>query len=322
MRPGFHHNLLNGYFEDPCLFVRIPMEKRALLFDSGDVRNLKPADAHKITDVFITHTHMDHFVGFDMIIRTLLRRDRPLNVYGPSGIAECIAGKLRGYSWNMIQEYPFLLNVYSFSGKTLTHSVFDAQKKFRKEMRKRTKSEGTILKDPLFHVKAAVLDHGIPCLAYSIQETVHINIDKDGLQRKGLTVGPWLTEFKKILREDHSRQKEIMVNGISYRINQLKDIAMFTYGQIISYATDISMSSDNIARLTDFVKGSDIFYCEAYFMDKDRERAFERFHLTAKTCGTIAKNAGVKRLVPMHFSPKYSGCPEAVIDEAMDAFQS
>ncbi len=298
------------------------MEKRALLFDAGDVRNLKPADIHKITDVFITHTHMDHFAGFDIILRTLLRRDRPLNVYGPSGIADCIEGKLRGYSWNMIQEYPFLLHVYSYSGKTLTHVVFNAQNKFRKEMRKRTKSEGTLLRNSLFQVKAAVLDHGIPCLAYVIQETMHINIDKDRLQRKGLTVGPWLTDLKRIFRENRSSQKEIMVNGIPLSTNQLKDIMIVTDGQIISYATDIGMSSENIRRLTDFVRESDVFYCEAYFMDRDRERAFERFHLTAKTCGTIAKNAGVKRLVPMHFSPKYSSCPEAVIDEAMEAFQT
>lgn len=321
MRPGFHHYLLNGTFEDPCLFVRIPMEKRVLLFDAGDMRNLKLADLHKITDVFITHTHMDHFIGFDTIIRTLLRRDLPLNVYGPASIAASIEGKLRGYSWNMIHEYPFLLNVYSYSGKTLTHSVFSAQKKFKKESQKRIKSDGTLLRDPLFHVKAEVLDHGIPCLAYSVQETVHINIDKDRLQKKGLSVGPWLTEFKRIFRKDNFHQKKIMINGAAHRMDQLTDIAIITKGQKISYATDIAMSSDNIARLTNLIKGSDIFYCEAYFMDKERERAFERFHLTAKTCGTIAKNAGVKKLVPMHLSPKYSDCPEAVIDEAMGAFQ-
>jgi ribonuclease Z len=298
------------------------MEKRALLFDAGDIRNLKPADLHKITDVFITHTHMDHFIGFDMIMRTLLRRDRPLNVYGPARMAAFIEGKLRGYNWNMIHEYPFVLHVYSYSGKALTHSVFSAQNKFRKESGKRITSDGTLLRDPLFHVTTEVLDHGIPCLAYSLQETVHINIDKDRLQKKGLSVGPWLTEFKRIYRKDNFHQKKIVINGVAHRMDQLTDIAIITKGQKISYATDIAMSSDNIARLTNLIKDSDIFYCEAYFMDKDRERAFERFHLTAKTCGTIAKNAGVNKLVPMHFSPKYSDCPEAVFDEAMEAFQS
>ena len=68
------------------------------------------------------------------------------------------------------------------------------------------------------------------------------------------------------------------------------------------------------------IKGSDIFFCEAYFLEKDRERAIERSHLTAKTAGLIAKKAGVKKLELMHFSSKYRDCPDTVIEEAMREF--
>jgi ribonuclease Z len=68
------------------------------------------------------------------------------------------------------------------------------------------------------------------------------------------------------------------------------------------------------------IKGSDIFFCEAYFLEKDRERAAARFHLTAKTAGSLAKKAGVKKLELMHFSSKYRDCPDEVIHEAMHAF--
>jgi len=73
-------------------------------------------------------------------------------------------------------------------------------------------------------------------------------------------------------------------------------------------------------KLINFIKGSDIFFCEAYFLDKDRKRAIERFHLTAKATGTIAKKAGVNKLELMHFSPKYRDCPDKVIEEAMREF--
>jgi ribonuclease Z len=62
MKPVFHARLLNDYFGDPCLFIRILYEKRALLFDLGTIHSLKPSELHKITDVFVTHTH-NHFMG-------------------------------------------------------------------------------------------------------------------------------------------------------------------------------------------------------------------------------------------------------------------
>jgi ribonuclease Z len=311
---------LNGYFEDPCLFVRMLYEKRTLLFDLGNMERLKPADIYKITDVFITHAHIDHFIGFDALLRSILRRDTPLNVYGPSNISSCIEGKLKGYTWNLITEYPAVINVFSFSGKTLQHSAFRAKNRFRKETIRRIKTDRLLLRDPMFQIKAAVLDHGIPCLAYSIEEEFHINIDKDRLIKKGLTVGPWLTDFKKTLREKPGHDQRVNINGNSFKIKQLMDIVLITKGQKISYITDIAMNQKNISAATRLARDSNILYCEAYFMDKDRKKALERFHLTTKGCGLIAKKARVQKLVPMHFSPKYSDCPESVIKEALDEF--
>ena len=72
----------------------------------------------------------------------------------------------------------------------------------------------------------------------------------------------------------------------------------------------VEFSLVNIKKIIDFVKDSDTLYCEAYFLEKDRERAVERHHLTAKTAGRIAREAGVKNLVVMHFSPKYREFPD------------
>ncbi len=320
MKPSLHHKLLNGYFEDPCLFIRILREKRAILFDLGNINRLKLSDIYKITDVFITHTHIDHFIGFDTLLRAILRRDAPLNIYGPSNILSCVEGKLKGYTWNLISEYPSVINVFSYNGRSLTHSVFRAKNSFKKETVGRSKSDGVLLKDPMFKVKASALNHGIPCLAFSIEEEFHINIDKDLLQKKGFIVGPWLTEFKRILRKKTVEDMILNIDGKSYSISQLRDIAMITKGQKISYVTDIAMSEKNIKKVIQFVKDSDILYCESYFLEKDRERALERFHLTAKTCGLIAKKARAKKLAVMHFSPKYRNCPDSVIKEAMEEY--
>jgi len=77
MKPTFIHRLINSPFEDPTLYVRIVRERRAVLFDIGSIDRLKPGDLQKITDVFVTHTHIDHFIGFDILLRALLRRETP-----------------------------------------------------------------------------------------------------------------------------------------------------------------------------------------------------------------------------------------------------
>ena len=321
MKPLLHPRLLNSYFDDPCLFVRILHEKRAILFDLGNIHSLKPSELYRITDVFVTHTHMDHFIGFDTLLRVILRREIPLNIYGPPSVLSCIQGKLRGYTWNLIEAYPTIINVFAFNGRYLTHSIFPAKNKFRKQTVLRSKSDGLLLENPVFTVRAAKLDHNIPCLAYSLEEKYHINIDKALMTRKGLSVGPWLNDFKKIIREqaEYGRQTVRVVDK-DFRVSEISDIARISRGQKISYATDIAINQKNVSRLINLIKGSDIFFCEAYFLEKDRERAIERSHLTAKAAGAIAKRAGVKKLELMHFSPKYTDCPDRVIEEAMREF--
>lgn len=322
MKPVFHAKLLNDYFGDPCLFIRIMHEKKAILFDLGTINSLKPSELYKITDVFVTHTHMDHFIGFDTLLRGILRREVPLNIYGPPSVLSCVQGKLKGYTWNLIEDYPTKLNVFSYNGRYLTHSVFSAKSRFRKQTVSISISDGLLLKNPMFVVRAVKLDHGIPCLAYSVEEEFHINIDKALLIRKGLAVGAWLNDFKRILRgRTEAMQQIIRICDKDFKIAEISDIARITRGQKISYATDIAINKKNIARLITLIKDSDIFFCEAYFVEKDRERAVERSHLTAKAAGSIAKNAGVKKLELMHFSSKYRDCPDKVIQEAMSEFR-
>jgi ribonuclease Z len=321
MEPIFRYRLVNDLFGDPALFIRILREKRAVQFDLGDIGGLTPSEIYKITDVFVTHTHIDHFIGFDTLLRAVLRRQIPLNIYGPPNIARCVAGKLRGYTWNLIRDYPLEINVFAHDGKSLAHSVFKAHNRFKREDVAESVSDGTLLEDPLFRVKAVKLSHGTPCLAYSIEENFHINIDRDRLIRKGLDIGPWLSIFKNALRKNAPADSTVEISGRHYRMDELSDIAMITEGQKITFATDVAMTAKNIARLVELATGSDVFYCEAYFLEKDREKAKERSHLTAKTCGLIAKKAGVKKLFVSHISPRYMDCPDAVLEEAMEAFR-
>lgn len=321
MKTFFHHRLVNDRLGDPCLYVRLHREKRSLLFDLGDISSLATVEINKITDVFVTHMHIDHFIGFDLLLRKTLRREQPLSIYGPPGIIGCVEGKLRGYSFNLIEEYPAVINVISFDGKEVEHVVFSAKQRFIQARPVRAVSDGTLIENSIFKVRAVLLDHGIPCLAYSLEEACHINIYKDRLISMGLGVGPWLTTFKKMLREKAVSEETIVAEGREYTLQDLAEIARITKGQKVCFVTDISISEENIAVVSDLIREADILFCEAYYLEADRPKAIRRHHLTARTCGLLAKAAGVKRLEVMHFSRQYKECPELIIREAQEAFQ-
>ena len=62
--------------------------------------------------------------------------------------------------------------------------------------------------------------------------------------------------------------------------------------------------------LVEKVKGVDLLYHETTYLKDLHERAAARFHSTTEQAGTIAKKAGVKRLLIGHFSSKYETLDE------------
>ncbi|MEJ2181904.1 MAG: ribonuclease Z [Nitrospirota bacterium] len=320
MKPSFHHRLVNGPFEDPCLYVRFLRERRAFLFDAGNLGRLGQADLLKLSDVFISHTHIDHFIGFDTVLRALLRREAPLRVFGPRNLIECVEGKLRGYTWNLVEQYPLVIEAFAIEDGSVRASRFSARARFRREDRGERPFDGSLLREESFRVRAAVLEHDTDSVAYALEEDIHINIDKAALEEMGLPVGPWLSELKALIRRGAGDDTKLEVAGRPWRLADLRRAVLITEGQKISFTTDASPTGDNLARIESLVAGSHVLYCEAYFLDEDRGRARERHHLTAAMAGRLAREAGVKTLVPIHFSPKYRNAPRLPRDEALEAF--
>jgi len=320
MKPSFHARLLNNPFEDPALYVRLLREGRAMLFDIGFTTNLSPRDILKISDIFISHTHIDHFIGFDIILRISLKKEKPLRLYGPRGFIDHIEGKLKSYTWNLIGDYPLIIEATEITEQAVKKAIFKAENSFRHESLGSFSFNGIIMRDSFFTVSAVVLDHQIPCLAFSLEEDYHININKAKLNTLNLPVGPWLKEFKNSIRENRV-DSVFAIGGRNLTFSELRDIANITKGQKLSYVVDTLGSRENIEKIIELVKGSDMLYIEAYFLDKDIDRAESRYHLTAKQAGRIAREAGVEKMVVFHFSPKYIDNPEEIVKEAEEGFR-
>ena len=106
MRPLLHPALVNGRSGDPALYIETLFEKRAIMFDLGDIANLSPRKIQRLEHVFVSHTHIDHFIGFDRLLRVLVGRDKTVRLYGPGGFIDHVHHKLLAYRWNLVDRFP------------------------------------------------------------------------------------------------------------------------------------------------------------------------------------------------------------------------
>jgi ribonuclease Z len=128
-------SLINEPFSHPGLFIDFRFGRRALLFDLGDLTPLSPRQLLRVTHAFISHTHMDHFAGFDRLLRVCLHRTAPLHLIGPTEFADRVEHKLRAYTLNLLDEYSvdFVICVAEFSeGGFDRVCEFHAHKAFRR----------------------------------------------------------------------------------------------------------------------------------------------------------------------------------------------
>src|ERR1700684_4147428 len=84
----------------PALSVRRGAER--ILVDCGEGTQrqlLRSSGLSDLTDIFITHLHVDHWLGLPGLLQTFSLRDREraLTVYGPSGLKELMRSMRRVY---------------------------------------------------------------------------------------------------------------------------------------------------------------------------------------------------------------------------------
>ena len=331
MRPRFHPRLTNGPFDDPGLYIPFLFQQRAMIFDLGDITCLSARELLKITHAFVTHTHMDHFIGFDRLLRILLGREKTLSLFGPAGFLKNMEGRLAGYSWNLVghYDYPLNLKITEVNSQSMVHRQYRCGDGFMpvKEPVEQP-FNGTLYEEPGFKVTAAILDHGIPCLGLAIKEHFHVNIITDGLKDLGLEPGPWLADFKQALYRKSDPEFEFEQRSgpgektRHYRLGELAaKIALITPGQKIGYIADAAYNQSNAEKIIALVEESDHLFIEAAFLDTDKDIAAEKNHLTAGQAGMLAAMAGVKHFSVFHFSPRYTGKEQRLREEARLAYE-
>jgi ribonuclease Z len=328
VRPIFHPKLVNGRYGDPALYIEMQFEAQAILFDLGDISVLPPRKIQRLEHVFVSHAHIDHFYGFDRLLRILVGREKTLHLYGPTGFIDQVGHKLHAYRWNLADRYDcdlVLIVSEVLSRDQIRTARFRLSQAFSpEEGEDRRIEQGLLYSDSAFRVRTAVLEHRTPCLGFSIQESVHVNVWKNRLAELGLPVGPWLRELKRLVVESQPDDVPVKIKGHAIDrelpLGQLRTVVRVTPGQKIAYVTDVADTPSNRAMITDLVRHSDLLFIESPFAAADAGLAAARAHLTTAAAGEIARAAEVRRVEPFHFSPRYERAEEEMVEEVMSAF--
>lgn len=325
MRPLFDAWLVNPPFGDPGVYVDFRFEKRALLFDLGEITPLPPRKLMRVSHVFVSHTHMDHFIGFDRLLRVCLGRHAGVHLFGPPGFIAQVEHRLAAYTWNLVHNYA---TDYSVTATEIGEAESDgrhrtASARFRSRLRferetlpEASVADGTLLDEEGFRVRAALLDHRTPCLGFAIEEKLHVNVRMNPLHAMGLRAGPWLKDLKRAVLAGHPdhdpvrawwtehgtlREREVTLGELKAQVLELVP------GRKICYITDVVFHEENLRRIVGLAHGADLLFIESVFLDAEASHAQAKQHLTAGQAGTIARAAHARVVIPFHFSPRYTG---------------
>ena len=252
--------------------VLLRREGNLFLFDCGEGTQVSLRRLNlkwkKIDAIFISHTHADHVTGLPGILMLTSQVDRtePLYIYGPPKIKEYVETSRKVL--DMYINYPIV--VQEITAPCVVHSGKD------------------------FYIRAFPLEHTKTCVGYTLEE-----LDRPGefnpqkAQELGVPCGPLWSQLQQgfeVQAQDGTTVKPEQVLGEKRS------------GRKFSFVTD-TLYKPSIA---EEVKGSDLLVCEGMFEDELIDQAKEKKHMTASQAATIARDADVRRMCMIHYSPRYT----------------
>jgi len=317
---GMYATMINGVFGDPLLHLRLHQQQRSLLFDLGESGRLPTRIAHQVTDVFISHAHIDHIGGFLWLLRSRLGDFPSCRLFGPPGLIGHIKGMIGGVLWDRIGDTGPCFEIAEIHGNRLLRARIQTGLRDGIDLPEIRIVDGLLVDDPLFCVRTVTLDHGTPVQAYAFESKAKFNVDNTVLKTLGLTAGPWLNELKQLIGAGDKKAMIRLPDNSSREAGELgARLLIVTPGEKLVYATDLADTKANRTSLIALANKADFLFCEASFLETDIEQARRTGHLTARACAKIATGADVKQLVPFHFSRRYEKWPEAVYLEISTA---
>lgn len=236
----------------------------------------------RINHVFISHMHGDHVFGLPGLFSTfnLLGRKNDLYVYGNIQLKHLINFYLEHFGNDLLYKIHF---------KPVNN-----------------KRQAVIYEDKNITVETLPLKHRVPSAGFLFREKEgERNILKEMIEKYQLSISD-IVKIKK--GSDHITPEGLVIPNAQLTIPPYK-------GRSYAYCSDTMFYH----RLAERIKGVDLLYHEATFLDKEKKLARLTMHSTALQAATIAREAGAGTLVIGHFSSRYDDITD-MLNEARTVF--
>ena len=220
----------------------------------------------KISHIFISHLHGDHYFGLIGLINSfaLLGRQQELTIVAPAPLREIIELQLKAACTTLC----FPLHFITVSGAS------------------------TLLTIDGVEVRCFKTDHRIECFGFVFKEVKKLRkLNIDAVKATGIPVN-----FYHHLKEG---KDYVTPNGSVIR----NELLTFPAEKTKMYAFCADTRYDE--RILEYIRDADMIYHETTYLDVFAEIAHSRFHTTTRQAGKLAKLAGVKKLLIGHFSSRY-----------------
>ena len=235
----------------------------------------------KIDAIFISHTHADHITGLPgiLMLSSQVERTEPLYIYGPPKIKEYVETSRKVL--DMYINYPIIIK--EITAPCVVHSGKD------------------------FYIRAFPLEHTKTCVGYTLEE-----LDRPGefypqkTQELKVPCGPLWSQLQ-------SGFEVTLVDGRVVKPEQV--LGSKRSGRKFSFVTDTLYKTS----IAEQVRGSDLLICEGMFEKALLDQAKEKKHMTAEQAATIARDANVRRMCMIHYSPRYTDRELSVLLEEAQA---
>jgi ribonuclease Z len=238
----------------------------------------------RISHIFISHLHGDHYFGLIGLISSmhLLGRKKDLHIHAHKELKEIIDLQLS--SSNTELNYPFFF-----------HPIPEDY-------------EGIILEDDNIKVSNIILDHSIKCSGFVFEEirskrkiikseVEKLNVPYDKM--KSLKHGvDWINKKGEIIPNEQLT---------------IENSKPHTY----AFCSDTRYNKQLISK----IEGVDLLYHETTFKKDLEERAFQTGHSTTLQAASIARKSNVKSLLIGHYSQRYRDFQE-LADESKEIFEN
>ena len=314
--------LINGSTGDPTLYVDYPGSDNAFLFDAGDNGRIDLERLGDLEAVFLSHHHIDHFVGFDRIIRANMDRDKTLHVFGPDGTIRKVYDRIKSYEFQFFPFQKIAVKVHDLLDGKIREALLECTRKFPPPVVTEREWIGRVIYENAdLTIEAVHVDHTVKCLAYALAEKHGYHPDPVKLASGLLRPGQWVYESLRMLREGLPRTTELDIQGGKFTLGKLAELYFAeSLGARVAFVTDTMWTDEVKSRLVPLAKGAWRLYCDCYYAAAQLKSAQTHHHMIAPQAGELAKLAKVEQLVLIHFAPRYAGKYDQLIAEARAVF--